>query len=454
MKLFNTLTKTTEDFLPRNDNKVKMFVCGPTVYDFLHIGNARTMVVMDVLARVLRFNSYDLEFLMNITDIDDKIIARSKQQNITWKDLADKYESQYKEDMKNLKVKIDKFARATDHIDDVVRQVQTLIDKGYAYQIDDGIYFEIAKFESYGKLSGRINIKEDDAESRIDYSDQKRGWNDFCLWKFSKHDEPSWPADFGKGRPGWHIEDTAITEHYFGPQYDIHGGGSDLIFPHHEAEITQMESASGLSPFVKYWVHSNMLYIDGKRMGKSNQNFISIKQALETFSSNTLRLFFLQAHYRSQLSYSQNLIDSAKNRLVRWQAAADLRWQIQGETDLSSDLDQSLTKIIKAFSNDLDSPIALAEFEKIIDLIEAKKISQKSVESLNKLLTVFCELTGIDLLKEDISDEDKKIILERQDAKVEKDWQKADQLRDKLLAKNIQLNDQINNQSIWSRVDV
>ncbi len=454
MKIYNTLTKRTEDFTPLKSNQVKMFVCGPTVYDFLHIGNARTMVVMDVLARVLRMNGYELDFLMNITDIDDKIINRSKEQNIDWRELANKYEAQYKDDMQKLDVRIDRFARATDHIDDVINQVQTLLNKGFAYQTNDGIYFEISKFEGYGKLSGRTNIKEDDAESRIDQSDNKRGWNDFCLWKFSKPSEPSWPASFGDGRPGWHIEDTAITEHFFGPQYDIHGGGTDLIFPHHEAEITQMESASGLEPFVQYWVHSNMLYIDGKRMGKSNQNFISIKNALEMFSPSVLRLFFLQAHYRSQLSFSTELIESAKNRLLRWQSVADLRWQLGSDGDINQQIKDATSKIKQAMNNDLDSPTAIVEFEKIIELVESSKLNQAAVDNFNQLLSDLNALTGIDLKLPDIDNQTKELIESRRIAKQSKDWQKADELRRTLLSQKIQLNDLANNDSIWSRTEV
>jgi len=242
MKLYNTLSKKIEEFKPLNDKGVNLFVCGPTVYDLSHIGHAKTYIQLDILARVLKALEYEVFYLQNITDIDDKIIARAKEKSISWDALARHFEGEYLKDMEALgNVSVAKYVRATDYMVDIIKQVQTLMDKGHAYKIDDGIYFEISTFPEYGKLSGRKEVQENDAESRIDQSGHKRGWNDFCLWKFSKPDEPVWDAPFGKGRPGWHIEDTAITEHFFGPQYDIHGGGVDLIFPHHEAEITQME---------------------------------------------------------------------------------------------------------------------------------------------------------------------------------------------------------------------
>lgn len=452
MKLYNTLSKKVEEFVPADKQNVKMFACGPTVYDYLHIGNGRTAITMDILARVLRKSDYKVNFLINITDIDDKIINRSKELNLDWKELTQKYENQYKIDMKNLDVKIDQYARATDHINDIINQVETLIKKDFAYKTSDGIYFEIAKFKDYGKLSGRKDVQKDDAQSRIDESDEKRGWNDFALWKFEKPGEPSWPAPFGDGRPGWHIEDTAITEHFFGPQYDIHGGGSDLIFPHHEAEITQMEAASGLVPFVRYWVHGGLLYIDDKRMGKSNNNFITIKNATEKYSASEIRLLFLQGHYRSQINYSEELMESACSRLKRWQRVADLRWQISSKPgDISSDIINLNNKILEHMQNDLDSPSAISEFEKIIDLIEKFGVNEKSIGEFNNAIEDLYDLMGINLVLLDIDDETKSLINQRQDARKNKDYQLSDKLRNDLLSKGIELNDH-NETTTWSRV--
>ncbi len=452
MKLYNTLTKKIEDFVPADPNNVKMFACGPTVYNYLHIGNGRTAITMDTLARVLRKSDYKVNFLINITDIDDKIINRANDLNIDWKELTKKYEDQYKIDMNNLDVKIDEYARATDHIDDIINQVQTLIDKGYGYKTTDGIYFEISKFKDYGKLSGRKDIQKDDAQSRIDESSEKKGWNDFALWKFAKPNEPSWDAPFGAGRPGWHIEDTAITEHFFGPQYDIHGGGTDLIFPHHEAEITQMEAASGLVPFVKYWVHGGLLYIDNVRMGKSNNNFITIKNATDKYSASEIRLLFLQGHYRSQINYSDELMESSCARLKRWQRVAELRWQLNPNAeDVSNDIDILDKQMIECMQNDLDSPNTISAFEKIIDLVAKNGLNELSSKSFNKALNDLYDLLGINLLTDDVDDKVKSLITKRQQARDNKDYAESDKIRDELTKLGIELNDR-GDFTTWSRI--
>ena len=282
MQFYNTLTRKKEVFAPIEDGRVNLFVCGPTVYDFPHIGNSKTYIQFDILAKSLRYLGYNVFYLQNITDIDDKILNRAKELGIPPKELAEKYEKIYQEDMRVLGIdSVNKYARATDFIPKIIKQIETLLEKGYAYKIPDGIYFETAKFKNYGKLSGRMELKADDAISRIDEATGKRGWNDFCLWKVEKPGEPSWPSPFGSGRPGWHIEDTAITEANFGPQYDIHGGAVDLIFPHHECEIAQMESASGLEPLVRYWIHTGFLNVDSKKMSKSLGNFKTIRDIQE-----------------------------------------------------------------------------------------------------------------------------------------------------------------------------
>src|SRR3989338_11005975 len=274
LKGYNTLTRKKEDFKPAEGKQVKLFVCGPTVYDYAHIGHAKTYVQFDVIVKYLRYRGYGVFYLQNVTDMDDKIIQRTKQKHIgqmIFTDpikLARHFEKEYHKDMENLDVNsVNKFARATEHIKEIQKQVKTLMDKGFAYIIEnDGIYFDLSKDKDYGKLSGRKSVEAEDAISRIDDSAKKRNKGDFCLWKQSKKDEPSWPDPwFDGGRPGWHIEDTAISEKYLGQQYDIHGGARDLIFPHHEAEIAQMESASGKKPFVKYWLHTGFLNVKGQK---------------------------------------------------------------------------------------------------------------------------------------------------------------------------------------------
>lgn len=453
LKLYNTLTRTIEEFTPIDASNVRLFVCGPTVYDFSHLGHAKTYVQLDVLARVLR-QSYPVTYLQNITDIDDKIITRASEQHIDWRQLSDTYQAAYLEDMKQLgNTSVDTYARATDYIDDIIRQVQTLLDKGFAYLIEgDGIYFEIAKFPDYGKLSGRTEIKENDAQSRIDQSANKRGWNDFALWKFSKPGEPVWDAPFGPGRPGWHIEDTAITEHFFGPQYDVHGGAVDLIFPHHEAEITQMESASGLTPFVRYWTHTGFLTIDDQKMSKSLNNFYTIRDILQKYDAMAVRLLMLQSHYQSPINFTFDNLDAAKNRLLRWRNIAALRHQIHDT--LTSDQaktrdgesvppDTASAAIIDTLGNNLDTPGAL----KLIDDIFAD-IANTNHQTLNQtalvqLLETIDAVLGLQLLQStpDISDDNKQHILERERAREAKDWQRADEARDELLAQGIAVRD-------------
>ncbi len=454
MKLYNTLSRQIEKFTPFNDNKVNMFACGPTVYDYAHIGNGRTAITMDVLSRFLRFIDFEVFYLVNITDIDDKIIIRAKEQNISWEELRNKYESQYLKDMDGLGIKIDKFARATDYIDYIKKQVNILLEKGHAYKIDDGIYFEINTYKEYGKLSGRKDIEKNDAISRIDENNQKKGWNDFCLWKFSKEGEPSWQADFGDGRPGWHIEDTAITEHLFGPQYDIHGGGSDLIFPHHEAELTQMESASGKVPFVKYWVHGGLLHINDARMGKSNKNFYTIEEILEKYDSRAIRLFMLQGHYRSTLNFSFELLDSCVNRLSRWQDTADLVWQKSTAKEISGEQLQiaksSYGSFIDALKNDLDTPNAIVQIEKFIDIINSYGVSGALAEIFNDYISAINDIFGINLGSSDIDDKFKELIRAREQARNENNWKLSDEIREQLLTSGVVIKD-TENGTIWSR---
>src|SRR3989344_153637 len=318
LKFYNTLTGKKEIFKPFKNKKVNFFVCGPTVYDFSHIGHARTYIAFDALVKYLKKIGYSVFYLQNITDIDDKIIERAKQEKVSFKDLSKRFEKEYLKDMKDLRVdSVDQYARAADYIKEIISQVERLLEKGFAYQISDGIYYDIKKFKDYGKLSKRTAQEAEDAVSRIDEAKEKRNKGDFCLWKISKPNEPKWKSPFGEGRPGWHIEDTAITEKYFGPQYDIHGGANELIFPHHEAEIAQMEAVSGKKPLVRYWLHTGLLTVRGVKMSKSLKNFISIRDffrdggsphsvgAAPTSESRILRLFILKSHYRSPIDYSE-----------------------------------------------------------------------------------------------------------------------------------------------------
>src|SRR3989344_3707887 len=324
MKILNTLTGQKEEFLPINGKNVGMFVCGPTVYDSSHIGHARTYIIFDVIAKYLRHKGYKVNFVMNITDIDDKIIDRAKEQNKTWGEIAEFYEKEFMEDIESLGINsINEFAKATSHIDEIIKQIKTLLKRGYAYQNEDGIYFDISKFKDYGKLAGRTAGQAEDAVSRIDESIDKRNKGDFALWKFSKKGlpaqagEPDWNSPWGFGRPGWHIEDTAISEKYLGRQYEIHCGAQDLIFPHHEAEIAQQEAASGKKPFVKYWLHSGFVIINGQKMSKSLKNFITIRDLLKEYTPEAIRFMTLNAYYRSPIDYKDDLIKQSEAGIQR-----------------------------------------------------------------------------------------------------------------------------------------
>ncbi len=424
LKFYNTLGKKKEEFTPTKDNKINLFVCGPTVYDYPHLGHGKTYTQFDVLVRFLRYSGYEVFYLQNITDIDDKIINRARELGISWKDLALKFEKIYIEDMALLgNTSVTKYARATDHIPQIVKQVEALTQKGYAYTISDGIYFETAKFKEYGKLSGRTELKEDDAVSRIDESKEKKGWNDFCLWKNSKEGEPVWETSLGSGRPGWHIEDTAITETFFGPQYDIHGGAIDLIFPHHECEIAQMESASGLSPLVKQWLHTGFLNIDSKKMSKSKGNFTTIRNMVESgILPMAFRLWVLMANYRTTMNWNEEALHATETALKRLYGLYRELGDVEGD-NISVEYQQKF----KAFlDDDLDTPRALTV---LWDVLKDENLSDadKKATVLN-----FDKVFGLgfaDIKEEEIPEEVLKLATLREQARKEKDFNKSDELR-------------------------
>lgn len=329
MELYNTLSGRKEELERPASRPLKLFVCGPTVYDYSHVGHARTYVFFDAFVRYLRSLGWDVSYISNITDVDDRIINRAKENGESPMALARRFADAYLEDMRALGASAGaRYAFASRFVPEIVRQVRTLMQKGFGYVIEgDGIYYDIAKFADYGKLSRRTALQAEDSVSRIDESVQKRNWGDFCLWKFPKSPvtvpfykrftitgdgEPVWKTPLGWGRPGWHIEDTAITERFYGPQYDIHGGGVDIKFPHHEAEIAQQEAASGKKPFVRFWMHVGSLLVEGKKMSKSLGNFVTIRDFLKDHSPEALRYIVLSSHYRSPLDYSEGLAAAAE----------------------------------------------------------------------------------------------------------------------------------------------
>ena len=461
-KLYNTLTAKKEIFRPRKDKKINLFVCGPTVYDHSHIGHARTYIIFDVIAKYLRQKGYDVFYLQNITDIDDKIINRAKERKVNPQKLAKSFEKEYLEDMKSLKVNsVSKYARATEHIKEIINQVGRLLKKGFAYKIEDGIYYDISKFKDYGKLSKRTMLQAEDSVSRIDESKGKKNKGDFCLWKFSKVGEPSWSSPFSKGRPGWHIEDTAICEKYFGPQYDIHGGARDLVFPHHEAEIAQMEAISGKKPLVKYWLHSGFLTVKGQKMAKSLGNFITIKDFLKENSSRLLRLLIVKTHYRSPIDYSEKAILQCKKELERIDdftaKLIDLRNRYIDFVNRTIEIAKFEKEFNKAMEDDFNTPKAVAV---IFDLINKSNslISQNKLSFIEakKILNFFKKIDKIFGLKIDIAKKNiivrpktlglnlkimapaildskiVKLIERREKYRREDQWQKADEIRKKI----------------------
>ena len=430
LKLYNTLSRKKEVFKPRKGKKINMFVCGPTVYDYSHLGHAKTYIQFDIIVRYLRMIGYKVFYLQNITDLDDKIINKAREENQDWKKIKEKYEAFYIEDMKKLNVNsVNKYARATDYIPEIISQVKRLIKKGYAYRISDGWYFNLSKDKDYGKLAGRTELELNDSVSRIDENKEKRNKGDFCLWKFSKRGEPVWKNDIGDGRPGWHIEDTAITEKEFGPQYDIHGGGIDLIFPHHEAEIAQMESISGKKPLVKYWLHAGFLKINGEKMSKSKGNFYTISDIIEKgYEPLHLRYFFLSAHYRKPLNFTWENLNAAKNAYERLK---NIISEIKKSRDKKNrkNMEQAKKQFLEIINDDINSSKALAY---LWDILRDDRLNNSEKY---ELVLDFDKFFGLELDKEervDVPKEVKELANEREKSRKEKDFKTADKIREKI----------------------
>ena len=409
LKIYNTLTKKKQTFKPKKKKKINLFVCGPTIYDFSHIGHARTYISFDVIVKYLREKGYKVFYLQNITDLDDKIIKRAKERKISWKKLIAKFGKEYEKDMKDLKVdSVSRYAKATDYIKEIISQVKRLKKKGFAYQIKDGIYYDIAKFKEYGKLSGRTSLMAEDSVSRIDDNKEKRNKGDFCLWKFSKAKEPKWKSPFGDGRPGWHIEDTAITEKHFGAQYDIHGGARDLIFPHHEAEISQMEAISGKAPLVKYWIHTGFLTINGQKMSKSLGNFVTIKDLLKKHPARLLRLLIIKTHYRSPINFSEKLLIQTQKEIDRideliFKIKKLSKKSVKSESKLASSLILKTEKdFIKAMDDDFNTPVALSVIFTLLNktnkLLDENKVNSKQAKKILEFFKKIDSIFSLDLL--------------------------------------------------------
>lgn len=444
MRIYNTLSGKKEKLAKPKNRPLKLFVCGPTVYDYSHIGHARTYLAFDIIVRYLRASGFKIFYLQNITNVDDKIIERARQRNKKPLALANFFEKEHYRSMKELGIiSINRYARATDFISQIVKQVKTLIAKGYAYKIEgDGYYFDIAKFKNYGRLSKRTVQQAEDATSRIDESVKKRNRGDFCLWKFSKPGEPVWRTPLGPGRPGWHIEDTAISEYYFGPQYDLHGGAIDLKFPHHEAEIAQQEAASGKRPFVKIWMHAGFLLVDGKKMSKSLGNFITIKGFLEKQPAEILRLIILLHHYRSPVNYTEELLGQAEKSLQTLREfIGKLEFMINKANKSNRTNKTNRTyrtnwtnKIDKAMADDFNTPAAVAAIFELINELNPKiwSLSKKEAGAIRQFLSQTLEMFGLKIKTPKIPQKIKKLAAERELFRTNKQFIRADALRNRI----------------------
>jgi len=458
MKIYNTLSRKKEEFKPQVKGKVKMYVCGVTPYSDAHIGHAMSYINFDVIRRYLTYKGYEVSYVQNITDIDDKIINRAISKGISTNELAGEYAASFSRDMEALNVmKPDKTPKATEEIDKILEVVKGLVDKGYAYESGGSVYFRVRKMADYGKLS-RQDLDQMRTGARIEPGEEKEDPMDFVLWKASKPGEPSWKSPWGQGRPGWHIECSAMSMKYLGDTLDIHGGGQDLIFPHHENEIAQSECFTG-KPFVRYWMHNGLLQLGEDKMSKSLGNLITIKEALEKYSADAIRLFVLNSHYRSPLKFSEEVLQAAEGGLKRLKEAkhkkrddysemSRLIMENRGEKiDVEKSADSYRELFIKAMDDDFNTPQALAvlfdlasEINRAVNLNYSGKTKKhyELFEEITKVLGFKLE-KGIDEeeLPLEIQDKVNELIVMRDEYRKQKNWQKADEIRDKLMAMGV-----------------
>lgn len=455
IKIYNTLTNKKEKIVPIKNRRINLFVCGPTVYDYSHLGHARNYIIFDIFVKYLRHSGFNVFYLQNITNIDDKIIARARERKVSPESLALAFEKEYLKDMKLSGVdSINKYARATEYIKEITSQVKRLIAKGYAYKIDgDGIYYDISKFKKYGKLSRRTAIQAEDAVSRIDYSKDKKNRGDFCIWKFSEDEnEPKWKTDLGQGRPGWHIEDTAITEKFFGSQYDLHGGARDLIFPHHEAEVSIMEAISGKSPMVKYWMHVGFLTVNGQKMSKSTGNFLTIADFLKRYSKQQLRFLVAKNLWSSPFDYSESTmidvkatVEKIEEFLRRLREVKTIKLQ---DKQIKNKLQKAKVDFYNELDDDFNTPKAfvvlfdfIKEINKAIDNNEISKKTANNVYSFFEEINKVFDIIDFKKVKRTIPASIKKIVKDREKYRKEQNWQKSDELRLQLEKQGYQVED-------------
>lgn len=454
MKIFNTMTRRKEEFVPIDKNEVKIYACGPTVYNYIHIGNARPLCVFDVLRRYLEYRGYNVRFVQNFTDVDDKIIKRANEEGLSFEEVSKKYIKEFWTDAHGLNFKdATVHPKATENIDEIINIIKTLEEKGYAYAVDGDVYYRTLKFKDYGKLSHQP-IEDLQSGARIAIGEKKENPLDFALWKAAKEGEPYWDSPWGKGRPGWHIECSAMNKRYLGDSIDIHCGGKDLVFPHHENEIAQSEAAND-APFAKYWMHNGYINVDNVKMSKSLGNFKTVREIANVYGYEVIRYFLISSHYRSPINYSIDIIEqcqSALDRLYTCRESLDFaiknaKSDIDDDEEILKLIASAKDEFIKAMDDDLNTADGIAAVFNLVSTINTEIINKEvSLNACKKAAEMFDELTGVlgllyNRKSNDIDDDIEKLIEQRQTARANKDWATADKIRDELKAKGIILKD-------------
>lgn len=455
MKVFNTMSREKEEFVPLDPNEVKIYACGPTVYNYIHIGNARPLCVFDVLRRYMEYRGYNVKFVQNFTDIDDKIINRANEEGTDYKTISEKYIEEFWTDAKGLNVKeATVHPKATENIDEILNIIQTLVDKGYAYQAGNDVYFRTLKFKEYGKLSHQP-IEDLESGARIALGDVKEDPLDFALWKGAKEGEPYWDSPFGKGRPGWHIECSAMNRRFLGKTIDIHCGGQDLIFPHHENEIAQSECAND-AEFARYWMHNGYINVDNVKMSKSLGNFKTVREISDVYGYEVIRYLLISAHYRTPINYSIDIIEQCKNALTRlYTCRESLDFAIinaknetlENDNELIAQFNSRKEQFVTAMDDDLNTADGIAAvFELVKDintLVLDKDVSKTACEYAAKIFDELTDVLGILYNKKNnsLDDEIEELIAQRNEARKNKDWATADKIRDDLKSRGIILKD-------------
>lgn len=453
MKIYNTMTRQKEEFVPNDPKEVKIYSCGPTVYNYIHIGNARPLCVFDVLRRYLEYRGYNVKFVQNFTDVDDKIIKRANEEGSTFEEISKKYIEEFWTDANGLNFKkATVHPKATENIDEIINIIKTLEEKGYAYSVDGDVYFRTLKFKDYGKLSHQP-IEDLQSGARIAIGEKKENPLDFALWKAAKEGEPYWQSPWGKGRPGWHIECSAMNKRYLGDTIDIHCGGQDLIFPHHENEIAQSECANGCT-FSKYWMHNGYINVDNVKMSKSLGNFKTVREIANVYGYEVIRYFLVSSHYRSPINYSLEIIEQCKSALERlYTCRESLDFAIKNAKDIADDtelidrINSRREQFIEAMDDDLntaDGVAAIFDLVKDINIsILDKEVSKNVCQTAADVFDELCDVLGIlyNRKSNDVDADIEALIEQRQTARANKDWATADRIRDELKAKGIILKD-------------